>query len=85
MRKFVMISVLPVAALAVACGRGKSNDKTALNADLKRDLEAASAASVELASTSRDYQPARFVSAIESPGRASLATSGPTVSGRARD
>lgn len=67
MRKFVMISVLPVAALAVACGRGKSNDNTALNADLKRDLEAASAASVELASTSRDYQPARFVSAIESP------------------
>jgi hypothetical protein len=62
-----MISVLPVAALAVACGRGNSKDKTALNADLKRDLEAASAASVELASTSRDYQPARFVSAIESP------------------
>ena len=67
MRKFVMISVLPVAALAVACGRGKSNDKTALNADLKRDLDAASAASVELASTSRGYQPTRFVSAIESP------------------
>jgi hypothetical protein len=62
-----MISVLPVAALAVACGRGKSNDNAALNADLKRDLDAASAASVELASTSRDYQPARFVSAIESP------------------
>ena len=67
MRKFVLISVLPVAAFAVACGRGKSNDTTALNADLKRDLDAASAASVELASTSRDYQPARFVSAIESP------------------
>ena len=67
MRKFMMISVLPVAAFAVACGRGKSNDTAALNADLKRDLDAASAASVELASTSRDYQPARFVSAIESP------------------
>jgi hypothetical protein len=59
--------VLPVAAFAVACGRGKSNDRSAMNADLKRDLEAASASSVELASTSRDYQPTRFVSAIESP------------------
>src|SRR5512138_1358057 len=65
--KLVRFSVLPVAALAVACGRGKSNDKAALNADLKRDLEAASASGVELASTSRDYQPTRFVSAIESP------------------
>lgn len=67
MNKLVRFSVLPVAALAVACGRGKSNDKAALNADLKRDLEAASASGVELASTSRDYQPTRFVSAIESP------------------
>lgn len=67
MHKFVRYSVLPVAALAVACGRGKTNDKTALNADLKRDLEAASATSVELANTSGDYKPTRFVSAIESP------------------
>jgi hypothetical protein len=67
-RKFVKLSVVPVAVLAVACGRGKSNDQqAALNADLKRDLEAASASSVELASTARDYQPTRFVSAIESP------------------
>jgi hypothetical protein len=65
--KFVKLSVLPVAALAVACGRGKSPEQTALTADLKRDLEAASASSVELASTARDYQPTRFVSAIESP------------------
>jgi hypothetical protein len=65
--KVVTLSVIPVAALAVACGRGKSSDETALNADLKRDLEAASAASVELASTARDYQQTRFVSAIESP------------------
>jgi len=65
--KLVKISVLPVAALAVACGRGKSNDQAALNADLKRDLEAATASGVELASTVRDYQPTRFVSAIESP------------------
>jgi len=65
--KVVTLSVIPAAALAVACGRGKSSDETALNADLKRDLEAASAASVELASTARDYQQTRFVSAIESP------------------
>jgi hypothetical protein len=56
-----------VAALVVACGRGKSPEQTALTPDLKRDLAAASASSVELASTSRDYQPTRFVSAIESP------------------
>ena len=67
MHKFVKLSVLPVAALAVACGRGKSNDQQALNADLKRDLQAASASGVELASTAREYQPTRFVSAIESP------------------
>jgi hypothetical protein len=66
--KLVRLSVLPVAALAVACGRGKANDQqSALTADLKRDLEAATASGVELASTARDYQPTRFVSAIESP------------------
>src|SRR5215208_4553575 len=66
-RTFVKLSVLPVAALAVACGRGNSKEQTALSADLKRDLAAATASGVELASTSRDYQPTRFVSAIESP------------------
>jgi hypothetical protein len=66
-RTFVKISVLPVAAFVVACGRGNPKDQTGLSADLKRDLAAASASSVELASTSREYQPARFVSAIESP------------------
>jgi hypothetical protein len=65
--KLVKLSVLPVAAIAVACGRGKSSDQSALNADLKRDLQAASASGVELASTAREYQPTRFVSAIESP------------------
>jgi hypothetical protein len=65
--KFVKFSVLPVAALAVACGRGKSADKdAALTADLKRDLAAASASGVELANSS-DYQRTRVVSAIESP------------------
>src|SRR5215218_2855510 len=65
--KFLKVSVLPVAVLAVACGRGKAPEQTALNADLKRDLEAASASGVELASTAREYQPTRFVSSIESP------------------
>jgi hypothetical protein len=67
-RKFVKLSVLPVAAFAVACGRGKSTqEQSALSADLKRDLAAASASGVELASNVGDYQPTRFVSAIESP------------------
>ena len=67
MHKFVKVSVLPIAALAVACGRGKSAEQAALTADLKRDLEAASSSGVELASTARGYQPTRFVSSIESP------------------
>jgi hypothetical protein len=67
-RKFVKLSVLPVAAFAVACGRGKSTEEqSALSTDLKRDLAAASASGVELASNVGDYQPTRFVSAIESP------------------
>jgi hypothetical protein len=67
-RKFVIASVLPVAALALACGRGKSNEQAAtLPDDLRKDLQAASASSVELASTARDYKPTRVVSAIESP------------------
>jgi hypothetical protein len=65
--KLVKFSVLPVAALAVACGRGKAKEQTALNPDLKRDLEAATATSVELANSAQDYKPTRFVSAIESP------------------
>lgn len=68
MRNFVKASVLPVAALALACGRGTSNEQAAtLPDDLRKDLQAASASSVELASTARDYKPTRFVSAIESP------------------
>lgn len=68
MHRLVKFSVLPVAAFALACGRGTSNDQAAaLTDDLKQDLQAASASSVELASTARDYQPTRFVSAIESP------------------
>jgi hypothetical protein len=65
--KFVKVSVIPLAALAVACGRGKSPEQAALTADLKRDLDAASSSSVELATTAQAYQPTRFVSSIESP------------------
>jgi len=65
--KFVKVSVIPLAALAVACGRGKSPEQAALTADLKRDLDAASSSGVELASTAQNYQPTRFVSSIESP------------------
>lgn len=67
MHKFVKVSVLPMAALALACGRGSSTTDATLADDLKRDLEAASASSVELAATARDYQQTRVVSAIESP------------------
>jgi len=65
--KVVKLSVLPVAALAAACGQSKAPENSALNADLQRDLQAASASTVELAATARDYQQTRFVSAIESP------------------
>src|SRR5688572_27146033 len=65
--KLVKLSVVPVVVLAVACGRDTSSDQTSLTADLKRDLEAASASSVELASTARDYELTKVVSAIESP------------------
>jgi hypothetical protein len=65
--KLVKLSVVPVAMLAVACGRGASDEPTVLADDLKRDLQAASSSSVELAATARDYQPTRIVSAIESP------------------
>jgi len=66
--KLVKVSLLPVAAFAVACGRGPAADEsTALADDLKRDLAAASAASVELAPMATDYQKTQVVSAIESP------------------
>lgn len=67
MHKLVKFSVLPVAVLALACGRNTSDEVPVLADDLKRDLQAASAASVELAASARDYQQTRVVSAIESP------------------
>ena len=67
MHRILKISVLPIAALAVACGRGESSEATALTAELVRDLEAASSSGGERASTARDEQPTRFGSASESP------------------
>jgi hypothetical protein len=66
-RATALISVLPIALLVAACSRSDRPQSTALSDDLKRDLAAASATGVELASSSHGYQPTRFVSAIEQP------------------
>ena len=56
MHKLVRFSVLPVAALALACGRSKdANESAVLADDLKRDLQAASSSGMELAATARDF------------------------------
>ena len=68
MHKLVRFSVLPVAAMALACGRGKdANESAVLADDLKRDLQAASSSGVELANTARDYGQTQVVSVLESP------------------
>ena len=68
MHKLVRVSVLPVAAMALACGRGKdANESAVLADDLKRDLQAASSSGVELANTARDYKQTQVVSVLESP------------------
>jgi hypothetical protein len=55
---------LPLLVAAVSCGR--SNSRTAkLNDDLQRDLTAAAASGLELASGAQGYKPMRFVSPIE--------------------
>lgn len=68
MRATAIISIIPVGLLIAACGGGDRQANRALSADLQRDLAAASATSVELASASHAYKPTRFVSAIEQPG-----------------
>lgn len=67
MHTFVRLSVLSLAALAIACGGRRDETASTVADDLRKDLDAATAASVELASTARDFRPTRFVSAIESP------------------
>ena len=68
MRTIAKITLLPVSLLALACGRSESDSAASgLSEDLQNDLASASAASIQLATTSRAYQPTRFVSAIEQP------------------
>jgi hypothetical protein len=59
--------VLPVAALALACGRQDADESAVLADDLKRDLQAASSSGVELAATARDFKQTQVVSMLESP------------------
>ena len=67
MRTIVNRSVIPILlAATAACARQSGDAGTALSDDLRRDLEAASSASVELASSGA--APVRFVSAIERAG-----------------
>ena len=42
MRKVIQWTLVPVAIVAVACGKGSSHGPTAMTDDLKRDLQAAS-------------------------------------------
>lgn len=63
MRTSIVRSIVPIAVLAVACSRGGSS--TAMTDDLQKDLQAASASKLELASQTGAYKPMRFVSEIE--------------------
>jgi len=65
-RTFVKLAVLAGAAAALACdGRGRKPGTDELSADLRRDLDLASSASLGLASSAQPYQRMRVVSAIE--------------------
>ncbi|HET8786498.1 MAG TPA: hypothetical protein VFM38_12740 [Candidatus Limnocylindrales bacterium] len=64
MRKISKVTAGVVMLAAVACGRSDT-DATKLSADLRKDLDAASSTSVELASAARGYKATEVVSAIE--------------------
>src|SRR5215207_7736525 len=65
-RTFVKLAVLAGAAAALACdGRGREPGTDELSADLRRDLDLASSASLGLASSAHPYQRMRVVSAVE--------------------
>jgi hypothetical protein len=65
-RALVRLAVLPLGAMALACSDGeKERASNELSADLAKDLQMASAASVELASGAQGYERMRVVSAIE--------------------
>jgi hypothetical protein len=69
-RTIVRFAAIPAMAALAACGGDQGDTTSSLPDDLKKDLAAASASGLELASTARGYQPTRFVSAIESPTNA---------------
>lgn len=64
MRTSLVRKLVPIALVAMACGRGASDSAT-ITDDLRKDLEAASSARPELASASGAYQATSFVSEIE--------------------
>jgi hypothetical protein len=60
------LAVFPLGAMALACaGDGKERTTNELSPDLSKDLQLASAASVELATGAQGYERTRVVSAIE--------------------
>ena len=66
MRTFVKLAVLAGAAAIVGCGGpGREPGADDLSADLRRDLDLASSASLGLASSARPYERMRVVSAVE--------------------
>ncbi len=65
MRTITKLTVLPVVFVAAACARGKSSND--VSGDMKRDLELASAPSLELASSATQHERTDVVSAIEMP------------------
>ena len=65
MRKIMTWTVGATAVLSAACSSGEKSQATGVPDDLQKDLAAASAASVPLAS--REFEPQKVVSPIESP------------------
>jgi len=61
--------VVPLLVIVAACGRGGSEGGQ-ISEELRKDLEAASAARPELANAAGDFQPMRFVSEIEQSNNA---------------
>ncbi|HEU4586404.1 MAG TPA: hypothetical protein VFR95_11685 [Gemmatimonadaceae bacterium] len=70
MSAFRMLAMIPLAALAVACGRSEQPKGQAVDQALMSDLESASAPTAALASS--NFKPTQVVSAIElgEPARA---------------
>jgi len=66
MRAIVKWTVFPLGTIALACvGEQREPAESALSADLRQDLQLASATSLDLASAAQTFEPTRVVSAIE--------------------